>query len=100
MFFSSSLSHDRVLALHNDNDGFIWIATYGGGLNRFDPVKEQFKTFTEDDGLANNTVYGILEDEKRNLWMSTNKGLSRLNLVTYTFTNFDIVCWQSPVPCV
>ncbi len=87
---STTISNDRILALHGGKDGKIWIATYGGGLNSFDPQTEIFNTYKEEDGLANNTVYGILEDEKRNLWLSTNKGLSRFNLITYNFTNFDV----------
>jgi ligand-binding sensor domain-containing protein/signal transduction histidine kinase len=87
---STSLSHDRVLALHQDRAGNIWIATYGGGLNKFDPKKESFVVYTEKDGLSNNAVYGILEDEKGNLWMSTNKGISKFNPVTESFKNFNV----------
>jgi len=86
----NSISHDRVLAIHEDEMGILWIGTYGGGLTRFDPKKEIFNCFTEKDGLANNAIYGILNDENANLWISTNKGISKFNTTTKTFKNYDV----------
>ncbi len=73
----NSMSNSRVLCLYEDNSGIIWIGTYGGGLNRFDPKTKIFTHYTEKDGLPNNVVYAILEDELGNLWLSTNNGLSK-----------------------
>jgi ligand-binding sensor domain-containing protein/signal transduction histidine kinase len=87
---STTLSHDRVLALHQDLKGNLWIATYGGGLNKFNPVRQSFEVYTVKDGLANDAVYGILEDESGYLWLSTNKGISRFNPETERFRNFDV----------
>jgi streptogramin lyase/signal transduction histidine kinase len=87
---NTTISHDRILALHQDRNGIIWIATYGGGLNKFDPNEETFSVYKEKDGLANDAVYGILEDEDGNLWMSTNKGISKFNPTTEVFKNFDV----------
>jgi len=61
----------------------------GGGLNRLAPSRESFIHFTEEDGLPNNIVYGILEDNRGNLWISTNKGLSHFNPGTRRFKNYD-----------
>jgi len=33
----NSISNNRVPCIHIDSSGVIWAATYGGGLNRFDP---------------------------------------------------------------
>ncbi|MEW6364636.1 MAG: two-component regulator propeller domain-containing protein [Acidobacteriota bacterium] len=85
-----SLSHDRVWAIHEDRRGRIWIGTYGGGLNLFDRSSGGCKRYLEKDGLANNVIYGILEDEEGCLWMSTNNGLSCFNPDTETFRNFDV----------
>jgi len=40
--------------------------------------------------MPNNWVYGILEDGKGNLWLSTNKGLSRFDPRAETFKNYDV----------
>lgn len=86
-----SLSHNsvRCLFISPSHPEIVWIGTAGGGLNRLDKIEMTWKAFTEVDGLANNTVYGILEDDAGNLWMSTNKGISRFNPVTNKFTNYD-----------
>ncbi|MBL7959636.1 GHKL domain-containing protein [bacterium] len=74
---TNSLSHNTVLSLYVDSVNTLWIGTHGGGLNKFkDGV---FTSYTQKDGLANNVVYGIVEDTEGNLWLSTNRGLSRFN---------------------
>ena len=84
-----SISCNRIFSIFQDSDGIFWVGTMGGGLNRFDPVTEQFKTYTEHDGLPNNVVYATLDDEEGNLWISTNRGLSKFNKLTETFVNYD-----------
>ena len=88
---SNSLSHNTVLSLFVDSKNTLWIGTHGGGLNRYqDGV---FTAYTQKDGLANNVVYGIVEDLDGNLWLSTNRGLSRFNPNKTghdAFRNYDI----------
>jgi signal transduction histidine kinase/ligand-binding sensor domain-containing protein/CheY-like chemotaxis protein len=85
----NTVSNNNILAIHEDKRGFIWIGTYGGGLNRLDPKNNQFKVYTMTDGLPNNVIFGILEDDEGNLWLSTSNGLSRFNYTEEIFTNFD-----------
>jgi len=85
-----SLSDDFILSLFEDDSGIIWIGTYGGGLNRFDPSAGLFWKYTQKNGLANDTVYGILEDEHKNLWLSTNHGISKYIPELESFENFDV----------
>ena len=85
----NSISSDRVFSTYEDKNGIIWIGTMGEGLNRFNPVNEQFKVYTERNGLPNNVVYTTLEDEEGNLWLSTNWGLSKFNKVNEIFVNYD-----------
>jgi signal transduction histidine kinase len=42
------------------------------------------------DGLPDNTIYAALPDEQGNLWLSTNKGLSRFNVSTQKFHNYGL----------
>jgi len=85
---SHSLSNDAIEALYQDLSGSLWIGTAGGGLNRFDPQTETFTRFTEDDGLASNTVFSILSDEAGLLWMGTPRGLSRFDPQRGSFKNY------------
>ena len=87
-----SLSHDAVRSILADPrqpGRFLWIATAGGGLNRFDIDSGTFVHFTERDGLPNDVVYGVLADTTGALWVSTNKGLSRFDPATGRFRNYD-----------
>lgn len=82
-------SSDKISALYEDKDATLWIGTSFGGLNRLDRNTGIFTYFTEREGLPNNQVYDILEDEQANLWLSTDKGLARFNPLTNGFRNFD-----------
>ena len=74
----SSLSVDYVVAVHTSRDGYVWVATYGGGLNGLDPdaLDEGFTRYTEQNSdLPSNTIAGLLEDDTGTLWISTYGGL-------------------------
>ena len=88
-----SLSYNLVRAVHEDPfapEKFLWVATAGGGLNRFERASETFTHFTEKDGLPDNVIYSILSDEAGNLWMSTNKGIAKFNPHALTFKNYNV----------
>lgn len=73
-----TISDNGILAIHAARDGTLWLGTTGG-LNRFDPGTGKAKSYHEKDGLPNDFVYGILEDEQGMLWLSTNRGIARFD---------------------
>lgn len=85
-----SISHNKIQSILEATNGDLWIGTIGGGLCYFDRRKGKFRSYTEKDGLASNVVFAIQQDHKGNLWVSTNKGISRFNPTTRTFRNFGI----------
>ena len=87
----NSLSHNEISALYADEAGTLWIGTYGGGLNQFDRATGRFKVYREKQGLANDVIYGILGDNQGNLWLSSNKGLSKFNPKTQAFRHYDVL---------
>jgi ligand-binding sensor domain-containing protein/signal transduction histidine kinase len=90
---SNSISINRIRPIHEDKSGILWIGSDGGGLNRFDRKNGKFTCFTENDGLPNDVIYGILEDDNGNIWLSTNNGLSNFNPSrpeAKKFKNYDI----------
>ncbi|MEW5957144.1 MAG: two-component regulator propeller domain-containing protein [Chloroflexota bacterium] len=84
-----SLSDDVVRTIYQDRAGALWIGVDGGGLNKFDPATETFSHYREKDGLPNDTIYGILEDDDGYLWLSTNNGLSKFDPATEIFKNYN-----------
>ena len=86
----SSLNSDYIFAIHENPAGILWLGTWGGGLNKFNIKTKKTEHFTTNDGLPSNSIYGILEDTKGNLWLSTNNGISRFNPETKSFNNYNI----------
>ncbi len=83
------LSQGMIYDLHQDQEGFIWIATKDG-LNRYDGRK--FKHFNHDPfdphSISGNTVQNIEEDGEGRLWIGTeNKGINLFDKTTELFFN-------------
>jgi ligand-binding sensor domain-containing protein len=74
----TSLSDNRVRAVHQDRSGIFWIGTIGGGLNRFEPETEQFIRYRHDENdphsLGSDDARVIFEDQAGNLWIGTEGG--------------------------
>jgi ligand-binding sensor domain-containing protein len=89
-----SISDDRIYALFESKDGIIWIGTFGGGLNKFDPKKEQFISYAnipgDESSLSDNRVMSIYEDPKGFLWIGTyGGGLQKFDKRTEKFVRFS-----------
>lgn len=81
-----------ILSILNDPfspEEYLWVGTEGGGLVKLHKPSGRTRQYTLKDGLPNLVIYGILPDERGNIWLSTNKGISRLDTQTDTFTNFS-----------
>ena len=52
-----------------DRKGTIWIGTLTG-LSSFDGYA--FRNYTLENGLPNDVIFGITEDQKGNLWLATD----------------------------
>ncbi len=87
--FEVFLADEKIYSLHEDNQGIIWVGTFTNGIYRFNSNKNTFEHYTDVDGLAGNSVFGILEAEDGVLWLSTNNGLSKFNTKASTFTNYN-----------
>ncbi len=82
---------ERVSYIAESGDGTIWVGSNGYGLYRsyFNEEGEYcFKAYKTDDGLVNNSVRGIREDKKGNIWIATINGLSCMNPMTENFANY------------
>jgi streptogramin lyase len=84
---STSVIDNTIIRVFKDNKGNMWFGT-PKGLSRFSWESENFKNYTEKDGLANSFVNGILEDDHGNLWLSTNNGISKFDPKREVFKNY------------
>jgi ligand-binding sensor domain-containing protein len=78
-----------VRSIYIDKKENMWIGAEGGGLILFDPKNGKIAArYSDADGLSNNAVLNILEDNKGQLWLSTFNGLSRFNTSDKSFKNY------------
>lgn len=87
----SSTQLEKINCIFQDCDGTVWLGGSGSGLYQLvsdDNNRFVFRNYTVHDGLPDNTVNGITQDGKGNLWLTTIDGLSRLHIESMTFSNF------------
>lgn len=74
----NSLSANSTNAIYEQADGTLWIATWGGGLNRFDPKSRRFRSFKRDElrpaSLSDNRIQCLFGDRSGRLWIGTFEG--------------------------
>ncbi|MBS7562792.1 response regulator [Mucilaginibacter sp. Bleaf8] len=74
------LETSTINGVFEDSNQKLWLATDGIGLWQYDPAIKHSKVYNLDNGFPSNHVYRILEDDNKNLWISTSHGLVCLNL--------------------
>jgi ligand-binding sensor domain-containing protein/signal transduction histidine kinase len=92
---ANSLSNNSMVAVCRGSGNVLWLATTGGGVDRFDPASETFTHYHHETGnqntLSGNHIskYGLHEDRQGILWIGTvDNGLDRLDLVSGIFTHY------------
>ncbi len=78
-----------TLSLLEDHLGNIWTGTYGSGLVEYSPSTGTFRKYTRTEGLPDDVIYGLLEDDHGRLWMSHNLGISCLDPESGEILNYD-----------
>lgn len=80
----NSLSDDLITAIATDRKGNVWIATAGGGLNRFDRKLDHFERFLPDSTAANAigdvALSALLVDREDRVWIGHRKGVDRITV--------------------
>ena len=75
--------------IYIDNLNHYWIGTEGQGLVFYDPQRLETKNYGIKEGLPNEIIYGVLSDNNGNMWISTNYGISRLNVLSNQIKNYN-----------
>ncbi len=71
-----------------DDGNNKWVTTYGGGINKWNVATGNWQALTEKEGLADNCTYNILPENDSIIWISSNHGLSQLNVRNNKFSNY------------
>ena len=91
-FNESSLSYNWITSLLEDENGNIWVGTFGGGVNVFDKETETFARYQYDEkdstSLSNDLIESIYQDPKGQIWIGTSAGLNLFDKTTHTFKRY------------
>lgn len=91
----SSLSSDFAWFLLLDNDQNLWVSTQAAGINILSYENRlaenyQFKRIGTNNGMKSQTVYGMIQDNFNDIWLSSNQGITRYSVKSNVFKHFDL----------
>ena len=90
---TQSLSNNDVHWIIPTTDKELYLATFGGGLNKLISISEDghgaFKSYSVQDGLPSDVLLSIREDDKQNLWISTENGICKFIPSEERFESYD-----------
>ena len=87
---NQSISNNDIQVIFEDSRAILWVGTASGlnKVNRAQSDEVYFERITKENGLPNNSIYGIQEDIHKQLWLSTNLGLVRYSEHTEIMQSF------------
>jgi len=97
----NSPASNWIVSMAVDSFGKIWMAPFGKGLDRFDPVTNTFTHFrynkADPNSLLSDTVFSVMIDHTGRPWIATVKGLVTLDTKTGKFTKIPKKINDKPV---
>ncbi|MBW3568179.1 MAG: hypothetical protein KY410_09545, partial [Proteobacteria bacterium] len=88
----AGLQADGIQDLAVDENGDLWVATYGGGVSRLSATTGRFTHYLHDpdnaETLRSNFVFRIALDTDGSVWAITNEGLDRVDPATGNVRRF------------
>lgn len=92
---NGSLSSNMAWAIHEDQQGNLWIGTQSGGINKWSlrdrkALRENFIQYSENINLPSADIYAVETDKFGNVWMSHNRGLTKLDPETLVTQNYIV----------
>ncbi len=95
----TSLANNDVHYIYCSPSDEIYVATFGGGLNRVinngpGMTVPEFKSYTVRTGAPDDVILSIVDDMNGNLWLSSERGILKFNTQT---ESFEIYSEQSGV---
>jgi signal transduction histidine kinase/ligand-binding sensor domain-containing protein len=75
--------------LSKTKDGSIWAGALGVGMLKINPQTKNITYLTtSNSGLCNINTYSFFQDSESRIWIGTNAGLNRTDLLTKSFAHY------------
>jgi signal transduction histidine kinase/DNA-binding response OmpR family regulator/ligand-binding sensor domain-containing protein len=87
--FQHVLPGNKIYSLQRYEKGILLAGSYSHGLFKIDNEGNIIENYTEEDGLPGHTIFGILEDHRGKIWLSTNNGLASLARDGKSFSSYN-----------
>nr|MDQ3017815.1 histidine kinase [Bacteroidota bacterium] len=68
----------NILSVYIDDQGLLWIGTFGEGLFIYNPENNKVKVITESKGISNNSILNI-DGRAQTVWLTTLGGITEIN---------------------
>lgn len=78
-----------IKSIDKDSQGRFWLGTIGNGLYCYDTKTSESIKYTKQNGLKHGFIYSTIADSFNNIWITSEAGLTRLNIPTGKFRNYD-----------
>ena len=88
---NSKISNNTVMAIQEGTDGFLWVGTFGGGIDRFDFKNEIFINFSKISSPLNAfpdvEILSLFVDRSGILWAGSHlgEGVTKIQKVKLKF---------------
>lgn len=93
-FIADSFFTMQIQSIHEDNEGTVWVASYGSGVYYQNKRTGEHGNFpfmaTNQNSLSNNYVNSLYQDSNGNLWFCTEGGLSSYNKQKKQFKRYTV----------
>ncbi|MDD4637442.1 MAG: response regulator [Bacteroidales bacterium] len=93
---SQRFKENRISNVYKDERSLLWIG-HNEGLTIWDQRKDTLYYFNKENGLCDNSIRGIIEDNLTNMWVTTSNGLSIVTVkrelndnLTLTSKNYSV----------
>lgn len=86
-----NLSNNVILDIYQDLAGIIWVGTMSGGLNKYNPDKDNFTVYIKGNknSISDNIVRSIYQPKPGILYLATEKGLNIFDVKLNHFTSYQ-----------
>jgi len=89
---SETIADDRVWDIYKDHDNLLWIGTLQAGADLFNPetgkVVKHFYPQHDNKSVGALSVFTIIGDHNKNIWLATSKGFDFYDRKTGLFTHY------------